>query len=222
MTTTFEIGDKVAVANPDGVEWRATVKYVPSADRQGKRHDPDMVDVMADGTGSVTSVGLSRLRLLSLADASPRRMLDSEPAPVVTDEAVQAAAETWTPFWSHRPEPRRAILKQARAALEAAAPLLGPRPLLHLGDVLAALDEVYTSGAMGGEWPTLGADAVMELARPMPTRDDLVEAISARLHITTDQISTGGSPRQLVADTSAVGEAADAVLALLNGADDGA
>lgn len=37
---------------------------------------------------------------------------------------------------------------------------------LHHGDVLAALEQVYRDGAMGGEWPTLGADAVMQLARP--------------------------------------------------------
>lgn len=37
------------------------------------------------------------------------------------------------------------------------------------GDVLQALTEVYDSGAMGGEWPTLGTDAVMELlARETP------------------------------------------------------
>jgi hypothetical protein len=42
-----------------------------------------------------------------------------------------------------------------RAALEAVLP--------DLGDILQALTEVYESGAMGGEWPTLGADAVMDL-----------------------------------------------------------
>lgn len=60
--------------------------------------------------------------------------------------------------------------------------------------------------------------AALVAARPylMPTREEMVEAISARLHITTDQIATGGHPRHLVADTSAVYEAADAVLALLS------
>jgi hypothetical protein len=62
---------------------------------------------------------------------------------------------------------------------------------------------------------------LLEAALPhlTPTKDDLVEAISARLHITTDTIRDGGRPRHLSADTAAVWEAADAVLTLLNGAE---
>lgn len=89
------------------------------------------------------------------------------------------------------------------------------------GFVETALAAVDAGNA--GSWPTVAgylADEVRRLraVRPLPTRERMVEAISARLHITTDTICDGGKPRHLSADTSAVYEAADAVLALMGGA----
>lgn len=81
------------------------------------------------------------------------------------------------------------------------------RTVLHHGDVLAALEQVYRDGAMGGEWPTLGADAVMEMARPLPTVEQIMEVLSAC-----------GPQRQIdewPADYRT--RQANAVLALLNG-----
>lgn len=79
----------------------------------------------------------------------------------------------------------------ARAALEAAYRVDAPRPLLHQGDVFAALDECYTSGAMGGEWSTLGTDAVMELAQPMPTREQIAEALGRHYPKTGMVVASG-------------------------------
>lgn len=95
-----------------------------------------------------------------------------------------------------------------------------PQPAVALGDVLQVLDDVYTSGAMGGEWPTLGADAVMELLRssavPQPVDR---EALAICLHSFDGfAIETGEQWSECNADRKgAFLYQADAVVALLGG-----
>lgn len=72
--------------------------------------------------------------------------------PRITDETTQVAMRAWG---GARYQLGLGKFEAMRAALEAVLP--------DLGDILQALTEVYESGAMGGEWPTLGADAVMDL-----------------------------------------------------------
>lgn len=104
---------------------------------------------------------------------------DPLPAPAqveITDEAVEAAAAATYTFvtgiaWSQIDpacQAAEAARKEARAALEAAAPLLGSRPLLDREAVKAVLAK-----RLHGEQV---ADLLMELARPMPTREELAVA----------------------------------------------
>lgn len=148
----------------------------------------------------------------------------AEPAPVVTDEAVEGVmrdiakwdADCWLPFFPDKPDGGRAAV---RHILETAAPLLGPRPLLDQGDVFAALDEVYTNGAMGGEWSSLGADAVMDLARPMPTREQIDKLM--RRHTVgafNPEQSACACDRTWRSHAEYREHVRDALLALLNGA----
>jgi hypothetical protein len=141
--------------------------------------------------------------LLSETDLSP-----AEPAPdrQPSDAAIEAAEREYEAFGATLGD-----------AIVAAYRVDAPRPLLHLGDVLAALEEVYQSGAQGGEWPTLGADAVMERARPMPTREQLgifLHSFDAFAIESGEQWSECSMERQ-----GAFLYQADALLALLNGAE---
>lgn len=89
-------------------------------------------------------------------------MLD---APVVTDEAVQSGAQALEAWAFPRP-----AVHLSRKILEAAAPLLGPRPLLDDGGVYRIVGDHDIT------------DAVMELARPMPTREQIEGEISDELY----------------------------------------
>lgn len=114
-----------------------------------------------------------------------------EPIP---DEAVDKATGVYGgPSW------------KMRAALEAAAPLLSARPLLDRAAVDAALianaDSINRQG-----------DAVLGLARPMPTREEIAKAIHDVVHPNCQ------SPHVIYAD-DVEGDAADAVLALLSKGD---
>jgi len=118
-------------------------------------------------------------RLAEKLNANP-----AEPAPVVTDEVVARALNAYcseglgeAPFE-----------ESMRAALEAAAPLLGTRPLLDREAVMKVLTDYRTvalrnslNGPPGSSEVQLSeaADSVMELARPMPTREQVSEAILA-------------------------------------------
>lgn len=93
----------------------------------------------------------------------------------VTDEAVEAAAKRIA-AWSFEEDPtfdwddldaedKDSAREGMRAALEAAAPLLGPRPPL---DREAVHSIVYEA-----ELPDQIVDGVMALARPMPTREEI-------------------------------------------------
>ena len=147
----------------------------------------------------------------------------------ITDEAVEAAARKYFTDlgwdWDDidddlqdQADSKRTILRQFRRALEAAQPFMTSRTALDRGAVEQAIRDAHNGEALN--WVVAATNAVMALAVPVPTHEALVEAISARLHITSDQIMTGGSPRQLVADTTAVHETATAVLALLKRGND--
>lgn len=142
----------------------------------------------------------------------------------ITDEAVEAAAEalqqvpareglTPTP-WGDEPEDIRDMFRrEARCALEAAAPLLGPRPLLDrdaLGRALVSFGaDVRLDPSQPAEMFGMAVDAVMGLARPMPTSEAIEQRVR-RIYI------NGGA--HVTHAQQAAAEIAAAVLALLNGA----
>lgn len=161
----------------------------------------------------------------------------SEPAPVVTDEAAQKAAERavfqarygvdWDSTWldeAKRDTARQNATATASVALEAAAPLLGPRPLLDREAVCEKIADWYSAhynpdhdffyetddhGVKGDEDENAthayrGFKLAQELARPMPTRWQIEAALGRGIRF-------GGNEDEH-------GKAVDAVLALLNGA----
>jgi hypothetical protein len=143
-----------------------------------------------------------------------------EPAPVVTDEAVQDLhAGVVTQFRRHG----QYALADARAALETAAPLLGPRPLLDQQALAKAINDVAVSTGLAKYFKSgTAADpsdveefvfAVTEVARPMPTREQIAEVITART-LVEDELF--GLTPGTVEHSRAL---AAAVLALLNGAE---
>ena len=106
-------------------------------------------------------------------------------------------------------------LLAAHPTESAPRPVVDREALLHRGDVLAALEQVYNDGAMGGEWPTLGTDAVLELAQPMPTREQIAEVLREHLWIPSEsRCSCGDEHIEFVSHHQA-----EAVLALLNGSE---
>lgn len=141
----------------------------------------------------------------------------AEPARVVTDEAVEAACErmcgsdVWQRMHASEQESKRAWM---RFALEAATPLLVPRPLLDREAVRRALvrsDYNPDAALPDAHWVHAQqvrglADAVMELARPMPTDVQIHEAIDSAL----DSHAYDNVP---------IAKITVALLALLNGAE---
>lgn len=83
----------------------------------------------------------------------------------VTDEAVNAATGVYG-----------GPTARMRRALEAAIPLLGPRPLL---DREALTEEIFRATAMQVSRNSSrdAADVALRMARPMPTQDQLAEAL---------------------------------------------
>jgi hypothetical protein len=195
---------------------------------------------------ATTGWAVSNEFLLGLLAAHP-----AEPAPVVTDEAVEVVAAEFMARYKGTRNADVFALTGARVALEAAAPLLSPRPQVGVVHVQHADAEEYArifnlgfaeaveqykgsplldreavrrifvdainAYVLGGV-PTYYAhvDAVMELARPMPTR----EALGILLHSfdgfaieTGEQWSECNEDRQ-----GAFLYQAATVLALLNGA----
>ena len=120
----------------------------------------------------------------------------------ITDEAVKAAERAMRGHDCH-PVVNANIPHLARAALEAAEPLLGPRSLLDRAAVDAAL--IANADSL-----TRQGDAVMELARPMPTREQVAESLARVIHERQQQMIDG----HIEDDADAL---AAAVLALLNG-----
>lgn len=137
---------------------------------------------------------------------------DPRPAPVqveITDAAVGAARTAYSKACRDIPSDGPA---RFRAALEAAAPLLGPRPLLDRETVRERIWRSLAGTGLGGifrdELAEAQADAVMELARPMPTEAGIVGVLHR-------SIREGGFAEE-PADRRL--RQARALLALLNGA----
>lgn len=147
--------------------------------------------------------------LLGLLAAHP-----AEPAPVVTDEAVEAAYQAYSDDTSV------SIHDGLRNALEAAAPLLGPRPLLDretmLRAIVAASEPEGSDNIMGREYvenyADVFADAVLKLARPMPTREQIDPFLQEW------RVRPPGQPTQQEA-INYRRKMRNALLALLNGAE---
>lgn len=148
------------------------------------------------------------------------KLLAAHPAEPVATRSVEVPEEVveranrayWEVFGSERligmnDAPAEEAIAM-RAALEAAAPLLGPRPLL---DQQAVADVVYTAvrtQAGPAVASLVGTDVLgrlMELARPMPTQAELAEWL--RETFTADP---GGTSWDL---------AAECLLIALNGAE---
>lgn len=130
----------------------------------------------------------------------------AEPALVVTDEAVEAAAMAVSLDWEK-------YTASMRTALRAAVPLLGPRPLLDREAVGRIIGDVRALPWDGAVTPHIAA--VMKLARPMPTRKRIITALARAEGRTITWQSTEW--RRMAEET--FGFRADAVLALLNGAE---
>lgn len=147
-----------------------------------------------------------------------------QPAPArveITDEAAMAAARVLG-----GPNPPAMHVEAAREALEAALPLLGPRPLLDREAVRTELIQFGIDLKMEDLHPEVGAsemvdrrvDAVLRLARPMPTREEIARAqynqdVAESRQVPNDWDNAGDIVR------GAYLNAADAVLALLNGSE---
>jgi len=168
---------------------------------------------------------VSNETLLGVLAAHP-----TEPTPVVTDGAAQKAAERavfqarygvdWDSTWldeAKRDTARQNATATASVALEAAAPLLGPRPLL---DQQAVANVVYTTvrAQAGPAAASLaGTDILgrlMEMARPMPTLGQIAEAIhgSDLHHLWATEVCSEACRERYL-------RKAAAVMALLNGAE---
>lgn len=155
--------------------------------------------------------------LLGLLAAHP-----AEPAQVVSDEAasshgpaVRAIASEFMARYKGTPDPDEFALNAAQAGLLAALPLLGPRPLLDreaaLQAIVAASEPEGSDNIMGREYvenyADVFADAVLKLARPMPTRDQVEAAVRKTIFA---YFGTYERPVELITDD---------VTALLNGAE---
>jgi len=163
----------------------------------------------------------------------------AEPAPVVTGEAVVAADRA---FWEHpasHGQNTAARHRAIRASLEAAAPLLGPRPLLDREEARVVAREAITAEV--NSWPddaglpyfpadlhpattmqrlaNPAVDAVMGLARPMPTREQIGSAVHDAIHrFGSEQclLPRAGETSNCYQRTM---RTADAALAVVNGAE---
>lgn len=106
---------------------------------------------------------------------------EAEPAPAATDEAVDAALDVAMDDGHNGLDcrPTRDFGETMRAAVEAAVPLLGTRPLLDRREVEAAFIRAERNGvSLLDPWEARHlTDAVLELARPMPTRAQVREVL---------------------------------------------
>lgn len=174
------------------------------------------------GEGCAQGYSNAAADLLRLLAAHP-----VEPAREPSDAAVEAALVEDQPSWHKIPEDLRSELRlRMHAALEAAYRVDAPRPFLDREAVADAIDRHYDEDVYMPIYPEDGsrcigsaaADAVMELARPMPTR----EQIAAGIHKAFDHpnaeacpiTSTGWHECGYIAQSN---QLADAVMDLLNG-----
>lgn len=149
-----------------------------------------------------------------------------EPAtPEIPVDAVRAGARViarWRAEFTRQTGFERAHIldvQEAREVIEAARPLLAPQPLLNREAVKQALLAVWrreaeaeTVDSPEGHCDGL-ADAVMVVARPMPTREQIIEAMARAEGRTIKWHSEQW--RHLAEEV--FGWRADAVLALING-----
>lgn len=166
---------------------------------------------------------LPKAELLGLLAAHP-----AEPAPdrQPSDAAVEAAAKAsyevlasvwrWLDLSDSEKNMRR---QRARAALVAAYRVDAPRPLLDREATTRAIEAAssrndHIIGRTYVEaYADVFADAVMELARPMPTREQIATAIDPVAFDAHKSDESYDNRRKLALSDAA------AVLALLNGAD---
>jgi hypothetical protein len=133
----------------------------------------------------------------------------AEPAPVVTNKAATIARHV---YWEQQAGCTDG-LSAMRAALEAAAPLLGPRPLLDRDAVRRILGDVRALPVTRSMNPHI--EAVVALARPMPTREQIDELL--QLHRVGPAFRPA-DPRYPGALPNYRRKLRNALLALLNGA----
>ena len=136
----------------------------------------------------------------------------AEPAPVVTEEFVGFICAGLYVGWEHSGEAYEEECRQViRRLATAAAPLLGPRPLL---DRESLAEEIFRATPMQVSRKSSrdAADIALRLTRPMPTREQIAEAAHGSLHRSVG-IDCVGSKCSLWCDAE---QAADAVLALIN------
>jgi len=103
------------------------------------------------------------------------------------------------------PEVRQSWFDGARAVLEAA-----PQPVVDREAVKRVINEARALPATHSSEPSV--EAVMELARPMPTREQIAEALM-KVRVSTGEFAVGGK----AVFHGVHNELADAVLALING-----
>lgn len=150
---------------------------------------------------------LAKVAVANPAEATP----DRQPS----DAAVEAA------YAAYSGDTTVSIHDGLRDALVAAYRVDVPRPLLDPDRVAQACGDPGSIVARqdGESLSRWSARAVMELARPMPTREQICMALESVIHPlvrATNPVS--GDQGQRILDLNA-GKAADAVQALLNGAE---
>lgn len=129
----------------------------------------------------------------------------------VTSEAVSAAVRAYEVAWDCGINAGDA--EWMRAALESAAPLLGPRPLLDWEAVKRVINEARALPATHSSRPSI--EAVLELARPMPTREQIAGVLAD--HDADSVIDCTCGWRDDQNDEDLLHHQADGVLALLTG-----
>ena len=121
-------------------------------------------------------------QILDKHPAEPVGVSDEAAQVEIADEARKAARDAALFRWGTGSADTTQMLMSVDAALAAAAPLLGtrPQPTLDRSVVEQAIrDQFKWLGApqMYSTETTLAADAVMALARPLPTREQIDEVL---------------------------------------------
>lgn len=182
----------------------------------------DRLDSMLAAHPAEPVVGDLAARLRASVEAAKARRLGqlmTEPAAVqveITDEAVEAVMRDlalWDdgcslPFIEDEVDGGRAAV---RHILTVAAPLLDPRPLLDREAVKRILGDVRALPVTRSTNPHV--EAVMELARPMPTREQIAAALDPVAFRPLRMEDSSYNQRRWMALRDA-----DGVLAQMNGA----
>lgn len=137
---------------------------------------------------------------------------ESTPSRQPSDAAVEAADRAYFDTLGTLTDTQS--LFPMRDALEAAYRLDAPRPLLDRDAVKSLIGQAQTASWGSGQSTNDFVDAVMELARPMPTREQIAQVLHDQ-----NQVHAWDTNRCDDACGIAYYQRADAVLALLNGAE---